>query len=119
LTLERQYSRDAWIFNLGAIFPGKFDQTEFEPPDLPFININWLHRFKNWTKTRSFVQAILAEHPYRELVDSELSELEFQLTVGFKWQTSAGIIGLGNTENILNFDNTPDIGFHLTWGILK
>lgn len=45
--------------------------------------------------------------------------MEFQVTAGLKWNTSAGIIGLGMTENILKFDNIPDIGLHFTWGMLK
>jgi len=119
LVIDRQYIRDALIFNLGAVFPGEFKQTDFDPPTLPFININWLHRFEQWTNTRFFLQTLLAEHPYRELVNSELSDLEIQLTVGLKWDTSMGVIGLGLTENFFNFDNTPDIGVHLTWGLLK
>ncbi len=119
ITIDRRFIRDAWIVNFGAVFPGKFKQTDFRPPNLPFINISWLHRFQDWTNTRSFVQALLAEHPYRAIVDSELSELQFQLTAGLKWDTSIGIVGIGLTENVLNFDNTPDIGLHFTWGILK
>ena len=119
LTFDRRFIRDALIFNFGTVFPGKFKQTDFQPPNLHFVNISWLHRFQRWSKTRSFVQALLAEHPYREIVDSALSELEFQITAGLKWDTSAGIFGVGLTENVLNFDNTPDIGFHFTWGILR
>jgi len=119
LTVDRRYARDAWIINLGTVFPGKFEQTDFRPPNLPFVNISWLHRLKRWTSTRSFVQVLFAEHPYRAIVDSELSDLEFQLTAGLKWDTSAGIIGFGLTENLLNFDNTPDFGLHFTWGLLE
>ena len=119
LAIDKRFTRDVLILNLGAVLPGKFKQTNFNPPTLPFINVNWIHRYKDWTNTQFFLQAFLAEHPYRELVDSELSDLDIQLTVGLKWDTSLGVIGLGLTENILNFDNTPDIGLHLTWGMLK
>jgi len=119
LTVDRRFIRNSWIFNLGVVYPGEFKQTRFQPPNLPFINISWLHRFERWTSTRSFVQTLLAEHPYHELVDSELSEMEFQITAGLKWDTPAGTFGMGLTENILNFDNTPDVGLHFTWGVLK
>ena len=119
LVIDKRFTSDALILNLGAVLPGEFKQTNFNPPTLPFINVNWIHRYKDWTNTRFFLQAFLAEHPYRELVDSELSDLEIQLTAGLKWDTSLGIIGLGLTENFLNFDNTPDIALHLTWGMLK
>lgn len=57
----------------------------------------------------------VAEHPLREVVDSALSELEIQLTGGIRWNTSLGDIAFGVTENVANFDNTPDIGLHVTW----
>lgn len=119
VTIERRFSRDAWMLNFGAVFPGKFKQTNFRPPNLPFVNITWIHRFQRWTHTRSFVQALLAEHPYRAIVDSELSDLQFQLTGGFKWETGVGVVGVGLTENVLNFDNTPDIGLHFTWELVR
>lgn len=118
LTVDRRFSRDSWIINLGAVFPGKFKQTDFQPPDLAFIHVSWHHRFRRWSNTRSYFQTLMAKHPYRELVDSDLGKLELQITAGLKWDTTFGIIGLGLTENILNFDNTPDVGLHFTWGIL-
>lgn len=118
ITLDRRFSRDALIINFGAVFPGKFEQTDLRPPNLPFLNLSWLHRFERWPHTRSFIQALWAEHPYRAIVDSELSDLEFQITAGFKWDTRLGVFGVGLTENVLNFDNTPDIGLHFTWGML-
>jgi len=117
--MDKRFTRDALIFNLGAVFPGQFKQTSFDPPTLPFLNISWLHQNEHWTNTRFFLQALLAEHPYRDLVNSELSELEIQLTTGLKWHTSLGVFGFGLTENFFNFDNTPDLGLHLTWGVLK
>ena len=35
-----------------------------------------------------------------------------------KWATRAGVWGVGLTETILNYDNTPDIAIHLSWGML-
>lgn len=116
MTIERRYPQDAWIVNVGAVFPGKFKQTGFEPPNLPYINLSWLHRLRHWTGTRSFVQTRLAEHPYRASVDSDLSDTAIQITAGLKWDTSIGVVGFGVTENFLNFDNTPDFAVHVTWG---
>lgn len=119
LSVDRRFTRDAWILNLGMIFPGTFKQTDFRPPNLPFVNVSWLHRFERWSNTRSSVQVLLAEHPYRAIVNSALSDMEVQITAGLKWDTSVGVIGLGVTENVFNFDNTPDFGLHFTWGYLK
>ena len=50
---------------------------------------------------------------------SDIADLELQLTTGVKWNTPLGVLGLGITENILNHDNTPDIGVHVSWGYLS
>ena len=64
------------------------------------------------------LERLVAEHPFRKVVDSDLSELETQLTLAMKWNTPLGVIGLGLTENVFNMDNTPDIGLHFSWGLL-
>jgi len=118
LVADKRYANDALIFNLGLVLPGDIKVRNFDTPSLPFFNINWAHRIKGPTRTKFFLQMQLAEHPFHEAIDTELSELEFQLTIGFKWDTSLGTLGAGFTENLFNFDNTPDIGFHFTWGVL-
>ncbi|MEM7050547.1 MAG: DUF3187 family protein [Acidobacteriota bacterium] len=120
LNFHRRWNRNALIANLGAVFPGKFEQTGFEPPTLPSFQLSWLHRFgrRAWAPTGS-LQFLVAEHPFRDLIDSDLTDLEIQLTAGLKWRTRAGVFGVGLTENLFNYDNTPDIGLHVTWGYLS
>jgi hypothetical protein len=114
--------RDAVIVNLGYVVPGTISNIDvtatrdFNPPNLPSLHLSWLHRFRRWQKTRTFVQVLLSEHPFREAFDSDLSNPEFQITFGLKWATRAGVFGVGLTENVLNYANTPDIGIHLSWG---
>ena len=59
---------------------------------------------------------LLSEHPLRDFVESDLSDPEFQITFGLKWATKAGVFGVGLTENVFHYANTPDIGIHLSWG---
>jgi len=119
LSVDRRFTRDAWALNFGAVFPGVFKQSDFRPPNLPFVNISWLHKFERWDNIHSSVQVFLAEHPYRATVDSALSDMEVQITAGLKWNTYVGVVGFAFTENVFNFDNTPDFGLHLTWEFLK
>ena len=50
--------------------------------------------------------------------DSDLAEAEFQATAGFTWEVAGGRLGLAVTENMFNYDNTPDIAFHISYGRL-
>ncbi len=118
LVADRRFKNNAVIVNLSAVKAGTFEQNGFDPPLLPAIHLSWLYRFQRFPRTRVMLQALVAEHPFRDLVDSDLTKLETQLTLAMKWNTPLGVIGLGLTENVFNMDNTPDIGLHLSWGLL-
>jgi hypothetical protein len=122
LTADKRWQHDALIFNLGLVAPGEYKETHigrsFDPPMLPSLNLSWLHRCRRWTNTRVFLQLLAARHIYSRQTDSDIADPEFQMTVGMKWVTRMGVLGVGLTENLLNFDNTPDIGIHLSWGLL-
>ncbi|MEM7482752.1 MAG: DUF3187 family protein [Acidobacteriota bacterium] len=120
LTADWRGRRNAVMFNLSIVKAGNIDPLEFDPPILPALDVSWLHGFGQTRRLRSFFQVLMADHAFRDVVDSGLSEPEFQLTVGLKWQTRhLGVVGFGLTENLLNYDNTPDIGLHLSWGFLS
>ncbi|MEM1203739.1 MAG: DUF3187 family protein [Acidobacteriota bacterium] len=118
LTADRRWGRNALILNASLVSAGEFDQTDFDPPLLPSLNVSYIRHLQRWPKARAILQANIAEHPFRDLVDSDLSEPQFQMTAGLKWDTELGVFGLALTENLLNYDNTPDIGLHFSWGFL-
>jgi hypothetical protein len=50
--------------------------------------------------------------------DTDLHELlatKYQLSIGFYHRFRRGIFSFAVTENLQNFNNTPDIGFQLGW----
>ena len=122
MTADLRLPKNALIVNLGYVVPGTVSnldvagESDFALPDLPSLNLSWIHRFDRWKRFRTFVQVLLSEHPLRDFVDSDLSDPEFQITFGAKWATSVGVLGVGLTENVFNYANTPDIGVHLSWG---
>jgi hypothetical protein len=118
LAADRRWKRNAFIANISAVDSGPFSTLSLDPPLIPSIDLVWLHQFARWPHTRLFVQGLVAEHVLSEVTNSELGDVEVQLTFGTKWQTRAGVFGFGLTENLFNFDNTPDIGVHMSWGFL-
>lgn len=116
-TAERRWRRDALVLNLALVVPGDYEiEGTFDPPDLPSANVAYLHRFGK--RVTGVIQALYSENIFRDEVDSDLSVYEFQVTAGVKIDTLGGTIGIGITENLFNFDNTPDFGVHLSYGIL-
>jgi len=51
-------------------------------------------------------------------VNSALSELEFQITIGLKRESLGDAVAFGVTENIFHYDNTPDFAVHMSYGML-
>jgi len=80
--------------------------------------MNRLRLFLAPILTRLACGVIAAEHAYSRHTNTGISDPEFQITSGMKWATRIGIWGVGLTENLFNFDNTPDIAVHLSWGML-
>ncbi|MCG8458742.1 MAG: DUF3187 family protein [Holophagales bacterium] len=118
LIADRRWQRSALIVDLGYVVPGRFRVNDFDPPNLPSARISFLRQLRRWENVRIMLQGLTAEHPFRDLVDSDLTELEVQLTLALKWNTRAGVFGVGLTENLFNMDNTPDIALHFSWGWL-
>ena len=116
---DKRYLRDAFIINAGIVYPGDIKKHNMDLSSLPFVNLSWLHGFEGQMRKRFFLQMLFSEHPFHETVNTQLSDIQFQITAGLKYDTSVGVIGIGFTENILNFNNTPDLGLHFTWDILK
>ncbi|HPR64822.1 MAG TPA: DUF3187 family protein [Thermoanaerobaculia bacterium] len=50
---------------------------------------------------------------FSEETDSELGDTELQISTGVRIQKGTFLYQLAFTENLANFNNTPDIGFHL------
>lgn len=117
LSAQRVWTRQALVLNVGLVVPGKFEQSQnFDPPTLPSINVAYMARFSD--RVTGVAQCLLADNIWREATGSDLADPEFQVTLGVQIETWGGLLGLAVTENLFNFDNTPDLGVHLSFGFL-
>lgn len=67
---------------------------------------------------RRDTEAVLVQYLYAEGVVKGLSELgkpSHELVFGYKWLRPSGLWEFAVTENIINFNNSPDIGFTLAF----
>ncbi len=117
LTAQREWTSNAVVINLALVVPGALDIAEHaEVARLPSLNLAWVNRVGDHTS--GVVQMLFSQNIFHEMTDSDLSELEFQLTAGLAWDTSMGRFSVGVTENLFNFDNTPDFALHLNFAHL-
>ena len=50
--------------------------------------------------------------------DTDLDELrnpKYQVSLGFRYRIDSSVLTFAVTENVANYDNSPDIGFQLSW----
>lgn len=118
LTADARWRRTALIFNLAAVEAEEYSEFGVDPPLLPSLNVAWMRSIGKDRKGRFVLQVLAAEHAFSDLFDSALTRPEFQVTLGYKRDTGLGVFGVGLTENVLAYDNTPDIGLHFSWGYL-
>lgn len=117
LTAQKKWQKNALVVNFAYVVPGDFQpRGTFDPASLPSLNVAYLHRLGR--KTTGIVQTLFSDNIFRDETDSALSELEFQISAGVKIEALGGAIGIGFTENLLNFDNTPDFGLHVSYTVL-
>ena len=117
VALARRWRKNAVVLNASYVFTDEFKLASgFRPSDLPAINLSYLRRIGS--RTTAVVQLMMAGSIFSDVTDSALSEIEFQTTFGVKWELRKGALGLALTENIFNFANTPDIGVHLSYGVI-
>jgi len=114
---QRIWGKNAVVLNLAVVAPGDFNiEGGFDPAALPSANLAYVRRLT--PRTTAVVQALYSENIFRDEVDSDLSAYEFQMTAGVRFDALGGVIGVAVTENLFNFDNTPDFGFHVSYSRL-
>jgi len=59
------------------------------------------------------VQYLFSEGVLEDL--GALADVSHEIHLGYKWRTERNIFELGLVENIINFDNGPDVAF--TFGV--
>ena len=117
LALGRTWRKNALVINASYVITGAFDGAPgFEPANLPALNLAYLRRLNaRWTLVLQF---LTAGSIFSDTIDSSLSDLEFQTTIGVKWRLRKGYVGIAVTENLFNYDNTPDIAGHVSFSVV-
>jgi len=112
LSLQRFFTRNALYLSLAEVY--------FQSPDPGFSRDTWIPTVvAGWetrlTKNTNFiVQVYVSKSVVQETTLDELSAKKIQGTLGLQRLYRGNVLRFGITENIANFENTPDIGFNLS-----
>jgi uncharacterized protein DUF3187 len=116
VTLQRFSDHHAWYVSASGVFyDGSTSATPTDPQIVPTLVVGYEHKLSD--RTHLILQGYFSDSVYsRE--ETELQELldpKFQLSLGFYRRFGRAVMSFAITENLQNFNNTPDVGIQLGW----
>lgn len=116
---QRLWSRDGLFFSVSGVYFGGSDNFgKAVNRFIPGANVAWEHRIAD-NGLSSVLQLSLSRSLFAAGTDPELAANQVQLSAGLRWQQERWHFTFALTENVINFANTADIGFHagLGWSL--
>jgi hypothetical protein len=116
ITLQRFMQRHAAYLSLAAVYtwPSSI-VTASGTQVVPTAILGYEYK---WTDNTNLNAQFYASPSIYKSVDTDLDELtkpKYQISLGFRYRIGASLLTFGVTENISNYNNSPDIGFQLGW----
>ena len=115
-TLQRFGDQHAWYVSASAVYyDGRKSITPTDPQVVPTLVLGYERKLS--ARTHMVLQAYVGDSIYSS-EDTELDELldtKLQLSLGFYRRMGRGVVSFAITENLQNFNNTPDVGLQLGW----
>jgi Protein of unknown function (DUF3187) len=115
-TAQRFGDHHAWHISASAVYyDGTTAITPTDPQIVSTLVVGYERKLSD--KTHMILQGYLSESVYSS-EDTELdklTDLKYQLSLGVYRRFGRGIVSFAITENLRNFNNTPDVGLQLGW----
>lgn len=112
---QREWLDDGLFISVANVYFGGSDSFGDAVHRLiPSATIAWEHRLE--PGLTSVLQMTAARSMFKGETDPELSAVQYQLSLGLRWRAGEMHYTAAITENMFNFQNTPDIGFHFGAG---
>ncbi len=115
-TLQRFGDHHAWYVSASAVYyDGRSSITPTDPQVIPTLVLGYERKLND--RTHLVLQTYISDSIYSK-EDTRLASLldtKMQLSLGFYWRMGRGVLSFAFTENLQNFNNTPDVGLLLGW----
>jgi hypothetical protein len=113
-SLRRLGGRNAFHVDLAAVYyAGQSLPLPQEEQIVPTLIVGWERKLT--ARTNLNLQAYASKSVYRRAQTDlpELLEDKYQLSLGLRHRFENSIVSFAITENLQNFNNTPDVGFQV------
>jgi uncharacterized protein DUF3187 len=115
-TLQRFGDQHAWYVSASAVYyDGKTSATPTPAQVVPTLVVGY-ERHLN-AKTHLILQGYASDSVYshKETDINSLLDPKYQLSLGIYRRMGRGVMSFAFTENLQNFNNTPDVALQLGW----
>lgn len=114
VSYQRFFKRNALYLTLAEVYYASPDPALARDLWIPTAIAGWETRL---SQHLNFVLQLYASRStVQETNLDELSAGKFQATAGIQWLYGGGVLRFAITENLANFNNTPDVGITLSFG---
>jgi hypothetical protein len=115
-TLQRFGDTHAWYVSASGVhYDGENALTPSDARIVPTFVVGYERKLSD--RTHLILQGYVSDSVFSEK-DTELNELldtKLQLSLGVYRRYGRGVLSFAITENLQNFNNTPDVGLQLGW----
>ncbi len=115
-TLQRFGDHHAWYVSASAVYyDGRTSITPTDPQVVPTLVLGYERKLSD--RTHLVLQTYISDSVYSK-EDTRLNELldtKLQLSLGVYRRFGRNVVSFAVTENLQNFNNTPDVGLQLGW----
>ncbi len=112
LLATRYFDKACLHASIGLLALGAWEEVGIGSQLLPSVMAAWEQGLG--PRTTALVQATFSEAPFEDLEIEELAASSAQVTLGLKRVVLGNkVLFAGITENLISFDSTSDIGFHV------
>jgi hypothetical protein len=116
VTLQRFSDHHAWYLSAaGVYYDGRTSVLPSEPRVIPTVILGYERHVSDRTHWVLQINASDSVYKDEETDLDELTDPKFQMSLGIYRRYRRGVISFGITENLRNFNNTPDFGLQLGW----
>lgn len=113
-TLQRFGDHHAWyVSGSGVYYDGRTAMTPTDPQVVPTLVVGYERKLS--AETHLILQGYVSDSVYTR-ADTNLDELldvKYQLSLGVYRRFGRGVLSFAFTENLQNFNNTPDVALQL------
>ncbi len=116
ISAQRFFRRNALYATLSGTYFDSPDSALAEDQWIPTVILGWETRLSEHLGL--VLQIYGSRSTVQETQLEELSAEKIQATLGLQWMMAGNVLRFGFTENLANFNNTPDVGLSFSFAHL-